>query len=403
MKFLFALVVLTTIVTTHSYDANHVQRIIKGIFGVSYVDVEDIVDKIDNQTYSFNDVITQFIDERVIPELCEMTSKKIDLYNSYLLDKHLLEELEHLGPQCREFKCNLAHYVKDNGARIFYTLFHEESTLGSLGEGAEYLSAEISALFEKLEMCTCGKKFIKAVINSSPYYFSNAFFDLNDNEAIRLSRVQIALRNLDTDALRRTASRLLDHLCAKTNSGMCINSIAKVAGRVGNFWENTFVYDIHNFWETMEGGDEEGGIEIMKKCDTFWYVFQNVESEYSGSVAETFYNLGRYTNAFFCDEYCQEKRGTFYPCCMQKMLNDKKMWDNLHKAIESYYRVWEALYFIWDRGYVPSFWTPPEYYPDEDWENYIKKNGKMIRKVFLRFIDGAKYCKSGRVECSDDF
>ena len=61
MKFLFTLVVLTTIVTTHSYEANHVQRIIKGIFGVSYIDVDDIVEKIDNQTYSFNDMITQFI------------------------------------------------------------------------------------------------------------------------------------------------------------------------------------------------------------------------------------------------------------------------------------------------------------------------------------------------------
>lgn len=401
MKFLLALVVLTTVGSTRAYHDYNVIESIQDIFGVHYID--DIVEKIDNQTYVFRDDIAQFIENRAIPELCEMTSDKIDPYNSYLLDKKCLEDLESVGSQCGEFKCKLAHYIKENGPKILYTLFHEDSSLKSLSEGADFLSTELSAIFEELDVCTCGKKLIKAVTNCAPYYYSNAFFDLNKNDEDYIIVTEVMLRNLDTDAIRKTADRLLDHLCEKTGSGLCINSIAKVAGRVGDFWENTFVYDIHNFWETMEGGDEEGGIEIMKKCDTFWYVFQNVESEYSGSVAETFYNLGRYSNAFFCDEYCQEKRGTFYPCCMQKMLNDKKMWDSLHKAIESYYRVWGALYFIWDRGYVPSFWTPPEYYPDEDWERYIKKNGKMIRKVFLRFIDGAKYCKSGRVECSDDF
>ena len=211
---------------------------------------------------------------------------------------------------------------------------------------------------------------------------------------------------MDTDAFRRTVSRLLDHLCAKTNSGMCINSIAKVAERVGDFWENTFVYDIHDFSGIVEGGDEEGGIEIMKKCDTFWYVYQTEtrrRTRREVDLAFDFRELGYYTNNFYCDEYCREKRGIFYPCCLQQMLGDKKMWDDLHQAMESLYRIHYTLMSIgYDSG-IPSFWTPSEDYPDKDFEKYIRKNGRIIRRAFLRLVDAGKYCESGRVECRDDF
>ena len=401
MKFLLALVVLTTVGSTRAYHDYNVIESIQDIFGVHYID--DIVEKIDNQTYVFRDDIAQFIDERAIPELCEMTSDKIDLHNSYLLDKKCLEDLESVGPQCGEFKCKLAHYIKENGPKILYTLFHEDSSLKSLSEGADFLSTELSAFFKELDVCNCGKKFIKAVTNCAPYYYSNAFFDFNGNDQLSIAIWQMLLRNLDTDAIRKTADRLLDHLCKKTGSGLCINSIAKVAGRVGDFWENTFVYDIHNFRATLENEDEEAGKEIMKKCDTLWYVYMNVEYEDWQNMPGKLYNLGNFTNAFFCDEYCQEKRGIFYPCCMQQMLGDNKMWNNLHKSIESFYRVMDPIYYMYMREKVPSFWTPPEYYPDEQWENYIKKNGRMIKKLFLRFIDGAKYCKSGSIKCNNDF
>jgi hypothetical protein len=396
--------------TTDAYDyGNRMTRDLRRLFGVGHwEDIKDTVTKVDNETFVFNENVNEFLVERVIPELCNMTADKINLFNSYFLDRQCLEELNRVGPECRAFKCKLAHYVKDRLPRVIYNLFDRDSEFGTLTEAAEFLGKELSNLFKELDMCTCGKKFLKAASNCLPFYFTNALFEMNGEDPDLIVASEVLLRHVDMEATGKVATLLIDHLCEKTDSGMCINSIATVAGRVGELWENTFVYDLYDYWSLIwNGADEKFLIEVWEKCDTFFNILTNiamidhpVEDGYEGQ----FKDFALYTNGFFCDEYCQQKRGIFYPCCMKDLLRDKKMWDNLQKVVESYVRIYEMINTIYGRGYVSSQYLPVENRPGPggpEFEKEIKKRGKRIRKAFLRWIDAAKTCKDGEVQCID--
>jgi len=398
---LVALCILGTACAYYDDNGNHVTENLRGLFGAGdWEDFRQVVRKVNN-TYVFTDEMNRILERLVIPELCEMTSDKINIHNSYLLDRQCLKEFENVGSKCRQFKCKLAHYAKDEFPRILYTLFDKDSGLGSLKEGAEFLEKELSALFKELDMCTCGKKFLKAATKCAPYYFTNALFESNSEDPMPIALTQLILRNIDAEAAGKFATLLLDHLCEKTSSGTCVNSIAKVAGRVGQLWENSFVYDIHDFIsKARNGADEEVLNDIMKKCDTLFYIATNVDPDYADGYDEHFNELAKYTKAFFCDEYCQEKRGTFYPCCMKDLLRDKKMWNNLHEVIESAVRIATVTEEIWYDNIVPSFYVP-EYRPDQEYEEWIQEGGKRIRKAILRWIDAAKTCREGEVQCID--
>ena len=84
------------------------------------------------------------------------------------------------------------------------------------------------------------------------------------------------------------------------------------------------------------------------------------------------------------------------------MVRDKKMRDNVHKVVESQYRLLDVMAKIADIGDLHSSYISPEYYPyDDDYEKLIRRQGKAIRKAFLRWIDRASTCKGGEVACID--
>merc|ERR1712176_460875 len=402
MKVLSALLFLCAVGTSCAQEnrSRHVTEILRDIFGLPGVwdlDISEIVTK-DDEGYVFNEAITNFIDDRIIPELCELTSNKINILNSYFLDPICLRELESVGPRCKEFKCKLAQYVKENGPRIVHTLFYKESPLGSLREAAKFLGKELSAVFKETEMCTCGKKFIKAASKCAPSYYGNAMFEDMGGESYGLVNFATAMRNIDFDAASKAATLLMDHLCEETSSGKCIDSIVEVAAKAGDFYETTFIYDTYNAYEAIQSGDEEAMIDIMKKCDNLLYFYVH---SFEKPTEKPFDKYAMHAKNFYCDEYCKEGRGNFYPCCMRKMFGDKKMWDNVAKVIESIYKMGELLDELsWQRenGEIYSYYMSEEDRQQYDW--LMKwKVPKEQREGFLKFIGAANYCEGGKVEC----
>lgn len=114
--------------------------------------------------YRFDDSVIERVREDVIPELCYLTSDNITIYNSFLLDRNCLEEFESVSPQCVGFKCDLAHYFLEHGAQIFTDFFNATD----YKEGMEIIHREFSTAFEKLDMCTCGREFFKALFKCAP-------------------------------------------------------------------------------------------------------------------------------------------------------------------------------------------------------------------------------------------
>ena len=145
-------------------------------------------------------------------------------------------------------------------------------------------------------------------------------------------------------------------------------------------------------------GDEGGLIEIYKKCDNLCYIRTHVEYQYTGSYLEELRDRERYTKAFFCDEYCRENRGNFYPCCMKELLQDKKIWSHIQKVGESYYKMIDPVDTIKDRWEVPSFYVPPEDYPDE---RIARRTVRKYLKAWQRLLDSGHNCEEGEVECSE--
>ena len=140
---------------------------IRQMFGVDRWDINDIVNTTEDEggaRFEFVDAITRAVKEDVIPELCYLTSENITIYNSFLLDSTCLAEFESVSPQCRGFKCDLAHYFLEHGARIFMDFFNAPT----VKDGIEVVKRELSDAFEKLDMCTCGREFFKAAFKCAP-------------------------------------------------------------------------------------------------------------------------------------------------------------------------------------------------------------------------------------------
>ena len=137
------------------------------MFDVSRWDIRDVVDKVEDEDgtrYVFVDDVVEAVKDDVIPELCYLTSDNITIYNSFLLDSTCLAEFESVSPQCVQFKCNLAHYFLEHGARIFMDFFDAPS----IKDGMEVVHRELTNAFEKLDMCTCGREFFKAAFKCAP-------------------------------------------------------------------------------------------------------------------------------------------------------------------------------------------------------------------------------------------
>ena len=139
----------------------------RDVFYVNQGDINDIVETEESEEgrkIVWTSGVVEAVNNDVIPELCYLNSQNITIYNSFLLDRTCLEALEGVSPECRGFKCDLAHYFLEHGAQAFVDFFDAETIKDVVGVVHRVLSTG----FEKLNMCTCGREFFKAVFKCSP-------------------------------------------------------------------------------------------------------------------------------------------------------------------------------------------------------------------------------------------
>ena len=380
---------------------------IRNIFDIRRRDVDDIVKKVTTEegtTYRFKRSIIKTLENDMIPELCYMTPENITIYNSFLLDKQCLKEFESVSPQCRGFRCNAVRYFLEHGARIFMDVINAPS----LKEGLEVVNREILAAFEKLDMCTCGRHFFKAAFKCAPYWQANALFAVTNNNGEWMMSYYKLMRNVDVKSFSKAFDRVLDGLCEESSHGICINSIINGLEKMLDLVTTTM-----EDFEDYDDGNRDFQKSQEKRCDALygplraWTKDDRDLDEYHFQSEERVELLVNKTaavsKAFYCKRGCKndESRTAMYPCCWRKMLEDKKLFDNLALAVESLYKIVPALsrYFEW------VFYELDDYfyysYSREELEEHINWTvPKRIRDGVMRTLHAAKYCDGKILRCS---
>jgi len=374
------------------------------ILDVDRWDVKNVVDEEENEDgvyHVFDDEIVEAMQEDVIPELCYLTSDNITIYNSYLLDRHCLEEFESVSPSCRGFKCDVAHYFLEHGAGIMMRVLDASS----IKEGIEMIHREVSEVFEKLDMCTCGREFLKAAFKCAPFYSGNALFtDDNEDLVIAYGRV---MRNVDVKSAAKVFDRLMTGLCAESSSGLCVDSIFNGLEELADMIMNTV-----DDYEDYDDGDRKYQKSQEKRCDAVfastraWNKDEGVDGEpYSEETWEELLNVtSAVTGAFYCEKKCKKSRGVMYPCCLRRMLDDDKMFDNVVRVVESVFKILPAMNynFEWSGFYeMDSSFYRHEYSREDLAEIMAWTVSDRLRDAFMRTIHPAKYCEGKQLlRCS---
>ena len=374
---------------------------VRRLFDISSWHVKYMVDEVrtgKGTTYRLRKSIIDAVENKYIPELCYMTLENITIFNSYLLDKQCLEEFESVSPQCRGFRCNTVRYFLEHGARIYIDVINAPS----LKEGLEVVNREILVAFENLDMCTCGRQFFKAAFKCAPYWQANGFYDLTEAPSI-LSYYKFAW-NIDVKSFSNVFDRLLAGFCKKSSHGMCINSIIngleKMMELVSTTIEDYEDYDDGNrdFQKSQEKRCDAlfGPIRAWTKDDRDWDYFE-AEEQIELALNKT----AAVTKAFYCKRGCRndESRTAMYPCCLRKMLEDKKLFDDIAKAGESLYKVTPPINL-----YEMDYWAYIIYLYDFKEELQKRANWTVparIRDAVMRTVHAAKYCDGKILGCSN--
>lgn len=381
-------------------------RPVRQIFGVERWNINDVVESEVHEEgvkYRFDDSVIERVREDVIPELCYLTSDNITIYNSFLLDRNCLEEFESVSPQCVGFKCDLAHYFLEHGAQIYTDFFNATD----YKEGMEIIHREFSTAFEKLDMCTCGREFFKALFKCAPFYNANALFAATDNYEDDIVAFGKIARNVDLKSAGRFFDRLLAGVCEETSSGICLNSIFNVLEEIVEMGVNT-VEDFDDY----DSGDRKYQKNQEKRCDAMFSSYRAWEkdgrdpSDFDG-LSEEFWQVAlnmtaKTTNAFYCEKKCKKDRGALYPCCLRRMLEDEKMFDNVQRVIESVYKIIPAMDsdFEWDGFYDLDYDFEREWSAQELEERASWTVPANLRDAFMRTLHAAKYCEGKIIRCS---
>jgi hypothetical protein len=400
-----------TNITTHPHyphnEPTTESNIIRNIFDLEQHDNDDIVSEGKDTKYIFDEAIRKTLREDVIPELCYLTSDNITIYNSFLLDHTCLQHFEQVSPQCRDFKCQLAHYFLQHGARVFGEFFQTET----LKNAVLVVEREFSAGFRKLNMCTCGREFFKAAFKCAPYYYANALFALVDNDEDDITFYGKFTRNVDLKSTSKVFDRLMEGFCAETGSGLCLSTILNAIGKMGEMFETTI-----DDYDSYDEGTRKFRKSQEKRCDALFGPLRAWEKDdrrlpNSGQEEEymeiLFNKTAAVANSFYCDKSCKKTRNVFYPCCLKKIVEDRKMWENVEKAVESVFRVVPAMNYYFQYKNYSKFWNWKLYayfwheYTEEEFANFKTFSlPKVVRKAFLKTINGPKYCKGKLIRCN---
>jgi len=266
----------------------------------------------------------------------------------------------------------------------------------------------LSSVFEKLNMCTCGREFFTALFKCAPFYNGNALFALTDNDEDSIVGYGKLMRNVDVKAASRIIDRLMTGVCAESSSGMCLNSIFNGLEKLAELGQNTL-----NSFEDYNGGDRKFQKSQEKRCDALFssvraWTKDDREIDYHEGEERwelIFNKTSAVPKAFYCDKRCKKDatRSAMYPCCLRQMLEDDKLFNNVEKLIESIYKVVPAMSssYEWDGFYeLDGSFYRYDYSRDELDDILAWKVPKRIRDAFMRTIHAAKYCEGKLVRCS---
>jgi hypothetical protein len=379
---------------------------VRQIFGIGRWEFDDVVDTIQDEegtSWMFTEGVVEAVENDIIPELCYLTPDNFTIYNSFLLDKHCMEAMESVSPDCRGFRCDLAHYFLNNGAQIFADFFNAES----YEEGMNVVHKTLSDAFQELNMCKCGREFFKAVFKCAPYYHANALFALVDNDEDSIVSYGKVARNIDTRSASKFFDRLMDGLCTETSDGICLDSIInmleEVAGMAITTMEN---------YDAYEEGDRKFQKSQEKRCDALYGPIKawdkdDRDPDYADGDEEWWEIILSKTadvaNNFYCEKKCKKSRGPVYPCCMRRMMEDTKMFDNVARVIESIYKVIPATdySFKWYGFYELAYDFHEYSYDKEEMARIMSwKVPENLRDLLMRTVHAAKYCDGKMLRCS---
>jgi hypothetical protein len=268
----------------------------------------------------------------------------------------------------------------------------------------EVVHKAFSAAFEKLNMCTCGREFFKAVLKAAPYYHANVFIGLADEyTVVAYGRL---MRNLDLKSLSKFFDRLMGGLCAESSNGMCLDSIFNGFEELADLLMTT-VED----YEAYEDGDLKYRKSQEKRCDALfgpirtWMNDDRVlewEDDELGVWEVILNKTAAVTNTFYCQKRCRKTRGSMYPCCLRKMMDDEKMFDNVARVVESWYKIVPSLDwdFRWDGFYEIDDYFLKDFPEEKTTEMMNWTVPDKIREALMRTVHGAKYCEGKTVRCT---
>jgi len=379
---------------------------IRQLFDLRRWEIEDIVDLSDETNYRLNEDIVDAVENKIIPELCNMTVDKINIYNSFLLDKQTLENLESVSPECRAFRCDILHYFLEHGARIYMDVIHAESYKAAL----QVISREILDGFRDLNVCTCGREFMKAVFKSAPYWHANALNAVTGNDEEDMISYYKAVRNVDVKTISKVFDRVLAGLCEESSHGMCINSVINGMEEMLDLVTNTM-----EDYEDYDDNDDDRSYQKSqeRRCDALfgpirtWTQDDRDMDYYEGE--ELFQLLFEKTSdvskAFYCQKGCKKdvSRTAMYPCCWRRMMEDKNLFDNIVKFTESIYRAHPSFDDDWEWNFyeLDDYYFRYSDFTREDLEeigSWTLPEG--IREKVIRTLHAAKYCDGRTVRCS---
>jgi len=395
------------------------------------VDVEEILDDMDIYTemddiikadygakkdHRYRDNVLEAITENLVPELCGLTSDNCTVYNSFLLDCNCIEKFEKMSPQCRTLPCDLITHVLDFGPKFVFELFESEDYASVV----KVFSREIQAVFDSYDLCTCGSEFVNAFLGCAEFYNGNVLHSLVDS--CDIPNIQLVLRSLDLKSLKKFLDGMIDGMCQETGQGRCYNDIFAVIEEVGKMADNT----IENYDEYYSGDpDDRHRVDAVtqnfqkeqdKRCDNFlgattkWFDWRDNNDDdlddlyYDGpseDLIEAALDAGsEVMNALYCDKKCRNVVGRkLYPCCLKRLLNDKKMFDSLENVILSV-RNTIPVFDIWWDGFENKLYE----YRIENRHYFDYEIPRELRKAFMETIHPAKYCddKGGKSpKCSN--
>ena len=219
-------------------------------------------------------------------------------------------------------------------------------------------------------------------------------------------------RNVDLKSASRFFDRLMTGLCAPSSSGRCLDSIFDGFLELTDMVENTM-----DQYDDYDDGDRKYQKSLEKRCDNMFASLRgwqkgmekldqyNFDSDWEQdeTTIELFFNsTAAATKGFYCVKGCRKDstREAMYPCCMRRMLEDEKMWDNAVRVIESVYRVLPAIgrNFEWITLYEFHSY---DYSKEELADIQAWTVSERFRNSFMRTVHAAKYCEGKIVKCSE--